>query len=907
MKLTKLFALSLVALGLASTNSRAVTPTAVSYQANDLFLGFRATGGVGATKDYLVNIGQASLYKGASGAYSPSVGNIGADLVRIYGPGWYNRSDLLWSISGTPGTSAVGSDPAKTLYATAAEIPAGTQSSPWKGGSSTSQGAATGKMISLSQQFLAPVGATGGTVNLSTTNSLVAIEQDVVSSNSYASFMPGGANSDSTTAFRFFNPTVEGDFTDGAAGSVLDLYRIPVGYGIDGTLVGTFVLDNTGKLTFTPAVTAPPPTVATLAATGTTYQAATLNATVNPNGLATTVSFEYGFTTAYDHTSSTQVTGTAAVSGTVSISVNSLFPSRLYHFHAVAVSTSGSNAGSDLTFTTAAAPATPPLAITGTANPIGSHSATLSGTANANGVATNILFEYGPTTAYETGTVSQPLGSGTTDQGVSTVISGLASTTGYHFRLIALSVSGTSNGSDASFTTAAPPAIPPTAVTGTATGIGFTAATVNGAVNPNEYATLAYFEIGKSTAYELPPTSTQPMGSGSLVVSTSGSLTGLTPATGYHYRLVAVSTSGTTSGNDGYFVTAGGVPAVAPVVTSTLGVRSVTVSSIVSPNGFDTKARFQYGRTVSYGSLTAEALVPSGSAPSTVSVVLPALIPHTTYHIRCSSTNARGTIYSADKVCRTLPRSDINGDGYGDLIAINTVNKATTVLCTRNGVRIGSLSAPVVPATLSFCGEADFNGDGKLDWVLFDTRTRRVSVWTMNGATFVKSTLGPLIPAGYDVTGVADMNNDGKPDLILLNKTTGRTAVWTLNGYVALTAAPTPTTIIPIGYTIVAVEDLNGDGKPDFLIWNPVNKLCKLVLLNPAAVATALSTLPGPAIPAGWQLAGADAFTAADTANWLIFNPTTRATIIWNMRVGLLLSRVTGPVLSVGTTLLQTK
>ena len=907
MKLTKLFALSLVALGLASTNSGAVSPTAVSYQANDLFLGFRATGGVGATKDYLVNIGQASLYKGASGAYSPSVGNIGADLVRIYGPGWYNRSDLLWSISGTPGTSAVGSDPAKTLYATAAEIPAGTQSSPWQGGSSTSQGAATGKMISLSQQFLAPVGATGGTVNLSTTNSLVSIEQDVVSSNSYASFMPGGANSDSTTAFRFFNPTVEGDFTDGAAGSVLDLYRIPVGYGIDGTLVGTFVLDNTGKLTFTPAVSGVPPTVTTQAATGSTFDGTTLNAIVNPNGIATNGWFEYGTSTSYNQSTSSQSLGNAAASGTMSAALTGLLPSTLYHFRAVAVSTSGSNAGSDLTFTTDAPPPTPPLAVTGSASSIGAYAAQVSGTANPNGVVTTVTFEYGTTVAYESGTISQPIGSGTTDLSVSGTVSGLSADTEYHFRMIAASVSGTTTGADATFTTTVPPPVPPSAVTGAASGVGFSVAMLNGVVNPNDASTDAYFEVGTTLAYDY-QTLAQPAGSGTVAVSVSGSLGGLSPATLYHYRLVAASSSGTTQGNDRTFTTAGGVPIPGAIVTGTPGSRAVSIRSLVNPNGLATSVRYQYGRTTAYGSYTAYATLSGTSAPSTVSVKLPKLWPHTTYHIRSASTNSRGTAYSADKVYRTLPRSDINGDGYGDLLAINSSSRATTVLCFRNGLKIASLSGPVIPSTLTFGGEADFDGDGKLDWVLFEAKTRKVYVWIMNGSTRSKIVTGPVITSGYEVVGVADMNGDGNPDLVLFNKTMRRTAVWLMNGTASLTGVPVLGPILLTGFTIAAVEDLNGDGKPDFLTWSSTTHQTKLVLLNPWVTVTALGTpLTGTSITAGWQLVGADAFTAADTANWVLFNPTTRATTFWTMRLGTYLSRTTGSSLLTGTTLVPTR
>ena len=71
----------------------------------------------------------------------------------------------------------------------------------------------------------------------------------------------------------------------------------------------TFTVDYVPSLILTAHVTAPaPPTATTLAATGVTTTAATLNGSVNPEGSATTVTFVYGT----DPTLKTGTTTTAA-------------------------------------------------------------------------------------------------------------------------------------------------------------------------------------------------------------------------------------------------------------------------------------------------------------------------------------------------------------------------------------------------------------------------------------------------------------------------------------------------------------------------------------------------------------------------------------------------------------------
>ena len=95
------------------------------------------------------------------------------------------------------------------------------------------------------------------------------------------------------------------------------------------------------------------PTVNTLGATLITDSGATLNGTVNANSISTTVSFDYGASTAYGNNvagSPTPVTGgsTTAVSATLT----GLSPGITYHFRVNGNGSNGATSGTDLTFTT---------------------------------------------------------------------------------------------------------------------------------------------------------------------------------------------------------------------------------------------------------------------------------------------------------------------------------------------------------------------------------------------------------------------------------------------------------------------------------------------------------------------------------------------------------------------------
>ena len=111
---------------------------------------------------------------------------------------------------------------------------------------------------------------------------------------------------------------------------------------------------------------------------------------------------------------------------------------------------------------------------------------------------------------------------------------------------------------------------PPTATTETAMGVTMTSATVRGTIHPNNLSTDVYFECGAESvnglqaatmgfAYTETVACSPSSVSGLMPVRVSATLSGLSPGTTYHFRVVARNSQGTSYGTDATFET----PAVA--------------------------------------------------------------------------------------------------------------------------------------------------------------------------------------------------------------------------------------------------------------------------------------------------------------------------------------------------------
>jgi lysophospholipase L1-like esterase/phosphodiesterase/alkaline phosphatase D-like protein len=314
---------------------------------------------------------------------------------------------------------------------------------------------------------------------------------------------------------------------------------------------------------------AQPPTVVTNAATSISITGATLNGTVNPNGLlVSNAHFEYGTSPTLATSASTaiQSAGSGFAGQGITASLPGLTPGTTYYFRVAASNSAGSSTGSIVTFTT---DSQPPTVATASADNLSATAATLHGTVNPNGLTvSNAHFEYGTdqNLVGASSTANQSVGSGLTDQPVSAYLPGLTAGTTYYFRVVAGNSVDTSSGLILSFTL---PLLPPTATTSTPTSVTSGSCVLNGFVNPNGLTTVAHFEYGEDpslTAFT--STGILPVGSGSTNVPLNASIGSLFPGRSYYFRLVATNGGGTQRGGIRNFLTGPTYVAVGDSITA---------------------------------------------------------------------------------------------------------------------------------------------------------------------------------------------------------------------------------------------------------------------------------------------------------------------------------------------------
>ena len=202
-------------------------------------------------------------------------------------------------------------------------------------------------------------------------------------------------------------------------------------------------------LTPPPPVTGPPVAI-TNPATLIASFSATLNGSVNPHGLTTSVYFQYGTTTSYGLTTAPQ-SHTGNTSLNISANISGLTASTTYHFRIVTTNSAGTRYGSDRTFTTLP-PTGFPIVTTKPATNVATSAATLNGLLDPHGLTTSVYFQCGTTTNYGRTTAMQSH-TGNTFRNIAANIGGLAGNTTYHFRIVATNSVGTRYGNDRTFTT----------------------------------------------------------------------------------------------------------------------------------------------------------------------------------------------------------------------------------------------------------------------------------------------------------------------------------------------------------------------------------------------------------------------------------------------------------------------
>jgi hypothetical protein len=435
---------------------------------------------------------------------------------------------------------------------------------------------------------------------------------------------------------------------------------------------------------------APPETPVTENATMITGTTATLHGELNP-APETPDGYEFTYSTNGTCAEGSTTEPGAEVKGRgikVYTEIAGLLPNSTYTFCLVAVHTPEGEpteltSGLPLKFTTLAVT---PAVRSESASSITRTGAVLEAQVNPNNQATTCDFEYG-TSATLSGAATTPCDPATLEgfgeQRASANVAGLSPNTGYYYRVAAENGTGKAEGAPIQEFRTSPPL--PTAITGEASSVTNTSATITATVNPGSIGpnseTQYFFAYGASEISDTlfpgcsesaePPcfkTPVQRAGSAEGGESTVAETADLPPAgsehpplhpnTVYHYRIVAynnhnVFAGGVAFGADQTFTTLALPPVAAADPPVSITSTSSTLLGSVNSQGVTASYHFEYGTTLDYGSSLAAGQVLTPASGQVVSANIPGLTPDTTYHYRLVASNNGGTTDSSDETFTT--------------------------------------------------------------------------------------------------------------------------------------------------------------------------------------------------------------------------------------------------------------
>ena len=276
------------------------------------------------------------------------------------------------------------------------------------------------------------------------------------------------------------------------------------------------------------------------------------------------------------------------------------------------------------------------------------------------------------------------------------------------------------------------PDLTPSVTTVPASSVTNTSAVLNATVNPKGLATTAWFEYSDDPALLVNVTSTPPqdLGSGSTDNAITQSISGLQFAHTYYFRAKATSSAGTKNGAIVQFSTLP-QPTVTTNPADAITTTGADLNAIVNPNGRDTTAWFEYGKTAALGTSTDNQLLGNGVDNVIVTETLSGLDVATEYFFRVVASSSAGTSNGT-----TLSFTTAGG------IPLVTTKAVLDNTITSTG---GELRADVIPSGLETTA-----------WFEYGTDNTFVTITTTDNQTIPAGTSAVPIKAPISGFNVGD-------------------------------------------------------------------------------------------------------------------------------------------------------
>lgn len=315
---------------------------------------------------------------------------------------------------------------------------------------------------------------------------------------------------------------------------------------------------------------------------------------------------------------------------------------------------------------------------------------------------------------------------------------------------------------------------------------------------------------------------------------------------------VTVTTAGGTAQRAGFTYSTGGPPVItsfAPTAGAVGSTITITGSNFnpVAANNFVYFGAVR-ATVIGVSTTTITATIPTGASYNSISVTdkSTGLTAYSTKPFTVTFRTKR-SIFSRDietKVDFTTALNpngfaigDIDGDGKLDIVVANSNDNSISFF--RNTAVSGTINSSSLAARVDFStglrpnhvAIGDLDGDGKLDVIVSTQNSTTLSIFrnTATAGVIDATSFAARVDLSVGFTGsrfvaINDLDMDGKADIIVTNgsrntvsvfrntSTQGRILASSFSSRVDYSTGPIPTTI--------AVNDIDGDNKPDLLIAN---------------------------------------------------------------------------------------
>lgn len=207
---------------------------------------------------------------------------------------------------------------------------------------------------------------------------------------------------------------------------------------------------------------------------------------------------------------------------------------------------------------------------------------------------------------------------------------------------------------------------------------------------------------------------------------------------------------------------------------------------------------------------------------------------------------------SAVPLATSFVRDDLDGDGRGDLVWTNGDSSVCAGWLMDGLVRrTGSPTSAAPSGDSIVVGVGDIDANRRADIFWRNTTTGALSVWNMSGTSVSSETAisGPISMA-WEVLAIADINGDRRADILFRHEGTGEVRGWLMDGATRLDGAAIAGSS---GLEFLGAGDLDADGRED-LVWRNASGVVQAWMMDGLTIRASGAVANVGAVSAAWQV-----------------------------------------------------